>query len=179
MSDELIAKIDKAHKVVCDLCSGKRKWIMSIPAQPNDDPDLIIGESLREARAEIISLHSRVEELEAGDRSTYCAYCGQSFPADASDSAELVGEHILACEKHPIFQLRQQVAALEDRNLDYDVKCTKLRNELIAAESRATTAEAQVKELIEAGNEMSRQASYSRWIPEQWAELVAKIGGKQ
>lgn len=64
MSDELIAKIDKAHKVVCDLCSGKREWIMSIPAQPDDDPDLIIGESLRKARAEIISLRSRVEELE-------------------------------------------------------------------------------------------------------------------
>jgi len=65
MSDELIMKIDKAHDVVSELCRGKIKWVMHVPARPDDDPDLVIGAALRASRIEILSLRSRVEELTA------------------------------------------------------------------------------------------------------------------
>jgi hypothetical protein len=35
--------------MVSALCDGKRDWIMSIPARPDHDPDLVIGEALRVA----------------------------------------------------------------------------------------------------------------------------------
>jgi len=38
--------IRKARTVVSELCNGTRKWIMRVPAQPDDDPDLIIASAL-------------------------------------------------------------------------------------------------------------------------------------
>lgn len=35
-----------AHIVVDELCDGKRDWVMGIPANPERDPDLIIGAAL-------------------------------------------------------------------------------------------------------------------------------------
>lgn len=41
--------LEAAHQMVSDLCHRKREWIMSIPARPDYDPDLIIGQALRDA----------------------------------------------------------------------------------------------------------------------------------
>lgn len=49
--DELIAKIDKASQTVSELCNGTRKWIMSIPARIDYDPDIIISDALYSAKA--------------------------------------------------------------------------------------------------------------------------------
>jgi hypothetical protein len=43
----------KAHAMVSALCkprgsAGAREWLMSIPAQPDYDPDLVIGRSLND-----------------------------------------------------------------------------------------------------------------------------------
>ncbi len=40
-------ELPKAHAVVVELCRGERTWIMRIPAQPDDDPGLVIGRALR------------------------------------------------------------------------------------------------------------------------------------
>lgn len=45
-------KLEKAHAMVSALCKRRgdpdaREWLMSIPARPNYDPDLVIGEGLR------------------------------------------------------------------------------------------------------------------------------------
>lgn len=50
---EIRARAEKAHQMVVSLCKprnteGHRDWLMSIPAQPNYDPDLVIGASLRD-----------------------------------------------------------------------------------------------------------------------------------
>jgi hypothetical protein len=45
------AVIRRAHDMVSALCDGSRDWIMSIPARPDHDPDLVIGEALRVADA--------------------------------------------------------------------------------------------------------------------------------
>lgn len=49
---EIEARIEKAHAMVSALCKsrgteGTREWVMSIPAQPDYDPDLVIGAGLR------------------------------------------------------------------------------------------------------------------------------------
>jgi len=45
---------------------------------------------------------------------TYCAYCGEKFPIDGTDSVDAVRKHILSCEKHPIHELQEKVKWLED-----------------------------------------------------------------
>lgn len=37
-------------QMIDDLCHGRRKWMMSIPAQPDYDPDLVIAVALQKAR---------------------------------------------------------------------------------------------------------------------------------
>lgn len=44
-------KIKKARQVVNDLCQGRKKWVMQIPANRNEDPDLIISDALSEFEA--------------------------------------------------------------------------------------------------------------------------------
>lgn len=49
--DEVIAKIDKALKHVYDLCQGKERWTMRVPADESRDSDLIISMALTAARS--------------------------------------------------------------------------------------------------------------------------------
>lgn len=51
--EDTLQKIEKAGEVVLELCSGKRKWLMSIPADPKRDCDLIISDALRAAKDEL------------------------------------------------------------------------------------------------------------------------------
>lgn len=57
---EVIALIDKAHKYVVELSKGERRWDMNIPARPDEDPDLVIGKALREAR-KVLASHPSIE----------------------------------------------------------------------------------------------------------------------
>lgn len=41
--------IDNAKHMIKLLCTGKKKWMMSIPPQ-NDDPDVVFATLVREAR---------------------------------------------------------------------------------------------------------------------------------
>jgi len=61
---EIPAKLEAARQMISDLCKpryteGHRDWIMSIPTRPNHDPDIVIGEALRE----IPFLLARYDEL--------------------------------------------------------------------------------------------------------------------
>ena len=47
---ETLMAIETALDVINELCQGKRRWVMSIPARPDDDPDLIISRALLSAR---------------------------------------------------------------------------------------------------------------------------------
>ena len=42
---------------------------------------------------------------------TYCAYCGEEFPADAPNGAEHIGVHIRTCAKHPMRDLERELQA--------------------------------------------------------------------
>jgi len=49
--ERVLSKIAKAEAKVSKLCSGDEKWMMSIPARPDHDPDIVISDALREAKA--------------------------------------------------------------------------------------------------------------------------------
>jgi len=53
---EALAKIERAERMVSSLCAGERRWTMSVPARPNDDPDLVIGDGLNAGRKAIQAL---------------------------------------------------------------------------------------------------------------------------
>ena len=44
-------KFDKAWRVIASLSDGTQDWTMSVPARPDSDPDLVISDALRCARA--------------------------------------------------------------------------------------------------------------------------------
>lgn len=46
--DAIEARRQIAHEMINALCNRRREWIMSIPARPDHDPDLVIGASLRD-----------------------------------------------------------------------------------------------------------------------------------
>jgi len=66
-----------ARQMVSDLCNGKRKWIMSIPARLDCDPDLIIAASLADVPklcAQIVALEDKILDIisEFGDDPVQC-----------------------------------------------------------------------------------------------------------
>ena len=44
---ELEKRLSRAHAMVSRLCKGEAKWTMSVPARPDEDPDLVIDQGLR------------------------------------------------------------------------------------------------------------------------------------
>jgi len=59
-------KVKAAHEMIHALCqprgsAGSREWIMSIPARPDYDPDLVITSGLRAAAKEIDRLAAEVD----------------------------------------------------------------------------------------------------------------------
>ncbi len=62
---EAFSKIDKAIDMVHALCQpkgsdGARQWVMSIPARPDYDPDIVIADALQEAKAAIAAIRGKV-----------------------------------------------------------------------------------------------------------------------
>lgn len=57
------ARLVKAHEVVSDLCHGRRRWTMSVPAREDHDPDLLVGAALRDADALLAGLTATREAL--------------------------------------------------------------------------------------------------------------------
>lgn len=47
---DMIARADAAMTIIDDLNQGRRRWMMSIPARPLYDPDLLLAASICEMR---------------------------------------------------------------------------------------------------------------------------------
>jgi len=58
--DKLRENIEAGHAAIHELCSGKRRWTMSIPAEPDRDQDLVLTRAL-EAGTQAIDRLQRVE----------------------------------------------------------------------------------------------------------------------
>ena len=70
---QMVMRSDVAQKMISALClprdaDGARRWVMSIPARPDYDPDLIISRALADI-SDLLTDRSRmltrIEELEA------------------------------------------------------------------------------------------------------------------
>lgn len=55
----------QAEQIVNDLCHGRRRWTMSVPARPDSDPDLIIGDVLHQVPALLDALAAAEERAAA------------------------------------------------------------------------------------------------------------------
>lgn len=53
---EALDAIERAEAKVSALCSGKERWEMRVPAEPDRDPDLVISDALAKAKKLIESL---------------------------------------------------------------------------------------------------------------------------
>lgn len=67
-----LAAIEKAMDMVSALCrprgsEGSREWIMSIPAQADHDPDMVIGAALREAKRALGGYQASPPQKEGDD----------------------------------------------------------------------------------------------------------------
>ena len=64
---DVLAAIKRANEVVSALCDGRARWTMSVPAEPDSDPDLVISRALHLAE-------KRISELERiADQAWMCA----------------------------------------------------------------------------------------------------------
>ena len=62
MSETVEVLIERAHNVVSELCEGKRSWTMSVPARPEEDPDLVITAALRAAKDALATAETRIRQ---------------------------------------------------------------------------------------------------------------------
>ena len=59
---------------------------------------------------------AEVDRLRAVCLQTYCAYCGEFFPADGDGrSTDAVTEHIRTCDKHPMREPEAEVERLKEQ----------------------------------------------------------------
>ena len=68
--NEIRERLNKANEMISALCipknsKGTREWIMSIPAKPDYDPDLVISASLRDVREMEIILREAYKAMES------------------------------------------------------------------------------------------------------------------
>lgn len=134
---EIACRIDKALNMVNSLCKpkgaeGSREWIMSIPAKPDSDPDLVIAEGLQAGKE---ALAHREQEL-----------------ADANARYEQVTNdwnHEAAIRKHELQQARETIKAL--RNQKGLLPVCEVDQQLLAANvtcrQQATMIESQAKRI--------------------------------
>jgi hypothetical protein len=57
----VMAAIDKALRHVADICTGKERWTMRIPCQPDTDSDCVIADALMGAKKALQSATQRSE----------------------------------------------------------------------------------------------------------------------
>lgn len=101
MNETLAAldKIARAEQAVDDLCSGRLRWEMRVPAEPDHDPDLIISDALRAARETLTARGVRVgyEGLRAARP---CArYFGSDGTLCASHSGRFRSSSEVRCDR--------------------------------------------------------------------------------
>lgn len=89
-ASDAIAKIDKALQVVYDLCHGRQKWTMRVPAEPDRDPDLVIAGALRAAR----DLLAAQPPAQDGCRYPLCQSEAEQDRIAAQVHAELYGREL-------------------------------------------------------------------------------------
>lgn len=61
--EPLSAVVAKARRYIRELCSAERRWTLSVPARPGEDPDLVLSDALDAQSAEIERLKALLAEV--------------------------------------------------------------------------------------------------------------------
>jgi hypothetical protein len=69
--EQAMESIEKAERMVSDLCNKRRDWVMSIPVREDYDPDTVIVKGLRAGRW--------LSENAYSEQWIDCAECGSSI----------------------------------------------------------------------------------------------------
>jgi hypothetical protein len=96
-SDEALRLIERAEKAVDDLCSGRLRWEMRVPAEPDHDPDLIISTALRAARTAIAEARATPPSLDENHICTVTLSDGTMV--QLQDAADLIEQHLRLTSK--------------------------------------------------------------------------------
>ena len=98
-------------------------------------------------------LVAEIEELQARNNRTYCAYCGYEVPLAVPGADLIVHDHILNCEHHPLgIKIRELKEQIERQNADPIWKaCERLYE--VQAQGTVTIMEA-VDDLVDAWDRM-------------------------
>lgn len=68
MSRETIrARVEAADKHISDLCSGKARWTMRVPAEPDRDSDLVLSAALADVERLLAVADAAVALMEEWD----------------------------------------------------------------------------------------------------------------
>ena len=89
--------IERAFQMVSSLCLGRKRWVMSIPPQPDEDPDFVIGDGLiagRDALKALAASEARVKKLEEALKETVDTLADMHEGDECRDSG---GTGCLAC----------------------------------------------------------------------------------
>ena len=119
------ARAEKARDMVSALCKprnaeGAREWIMHIPARPDHDPDLVIGDALDAVPPlcdEVEALRQRVGELEGALKpfADYAPACRALHPDDVILEEDADGTNVYELTAGAIFTAADVLAPLADR----------------------------------------------------------------
>lgn len=76
MTPETARLVDQARQIILELCEGKRRWTMSIPARVDHDPDLVISRALVALTTELQEAREALDNKEqvVEDVRVRCAY---------------------------------------------------------------------------------------------------------
>lgn len=93
--DAIERRNDKAHQYIAELCSGNRRWTMTVPVDIERDTDTVLGAALSDNGAlvtEVRALRERVATLEDGMREIAFRATGLAGPEVRTTILEMLDE---------------------------------------------------------------------------------------
>lgn len=99
---QLITQSVRALDVINDLCQGRRRWVMSVPARPDEDPDLVLASAIR-----------ALTEANAADAQTIATLRAK---VERSGDALAIERGLVTIYRNDVERHAQTIAALRDEN---------------------------------------------------------------
>lgn len=98
--DEIRERRDRAQKMVSDLCHGRKSWVMSIPPRRGIDPDLVIGDALRDTKVLLTIAEAAVKLRDLRNAEPHMVYWDAytKWKADVADAVTAVENAVDAFE---------------------------------------------------------------------------------
>lgn len=100
--DPIIERAELALSVIAAICNGKQRWVMSVPARPDEDPDLVLASAIR-----------ALTEANAADAQTIATLRAK---VERSGDALAIERGLVTIYRNDVERHAQTIAALRDEN---------------------------------------------------------------